>query len=222
MYYKQNDYGVKYPTLMNIDNLRDLGGIHLVNGRVIRDGMIFRSGALYGLSDYDKAELDKLGLDDVFDLRSYDEVEYKPDYVPQGATYYNIPAVKTHGSLVVKRVRVVRFLFHCTAGKDRTGVASMLILLALGADIDTVKNDYMLSNFYRVKSNEQFNKQFEHYKHYNKYRKIFKVANNVELRFFNSAYNKIIKKYKTVKEFLFKEYNIDDNRVNNWLQLYTC
>lgn len=267
MYYKQNDYGVKYPTLMNIDNLRDLGGIHLVNGRVIRDGMIFRSGALYGLSDYDKAELDKLGLDDVFDLRSYDEVEYKPDYVPQGATYYNIPAVKTHGSLVVKQDKVVkmiptwlpsgvskwafrlrfkhlyrkfpfrnkayakmfevmdngdRFLFHCTAGKDRTGVASMLILLALGADIDTVKNDYMLSNFYRVKSNEQLNKQFEHYKHYNKYRKIFKVANNVELRFFNSAYNKIIKKYKTVKEFLFKEYNIDDNRVNNWLQLYTC
>ena len=79
----------------------------------------------------------------------------------------------------------------------------------------------MLSNFYRIESNEKFNKQFEHYKHYNKYRKIFKVANNVEMRFFNSAYNRILRKYKTVKEFLFQEYNIDDNRIAKWLQMYT-
>ncbi len=29
-------------------------------------------------------------------------------------------------------------LFHCTAGKDRTGVAAMLILLALGASDETI------------------------------------------------------------------------------------
>lgn len=37
-------------------------------------------------------------------------------------------------------------LFHCTAGKDRTGVAAALILLALGVDRGTVMHDYLLTN----------------------------------------------------------------------------
>jgi protein-tyrosine phosphatase len=37
-------------------------------------------------------------------------------------------------------------LFHCTAGKDRTGVAAALILLVLGVDRATVINDYLLTN----------------------------------------------------------------------------
>lgn len=37
-------------------------------------------------------------------------------------------------------------VFHCTAGKDRTGIASALILLALGVDEETVIKDYILSN----------------------------------------------------------------------------
>lgn len=40
-------------------------------------------------------------------------------------------------------------LFHCSAGKDRTGVAAMLILLALGADRETVIADYLQTNFCR-------------------------------------------------------------------------
>ena len=36
--------------------------------------------------------------------------------------------------------------FHCTQGKDRTGVAALLILTALGADMEAAKADYFLSN----------------------------------------------------------------------------
>ncbi|HET9058288.1 MAG TPA: tyrosine-protein phosphatase [Acidimicrobiales bacterium] len=36
-------------------------------------------------------------------------------------------------------------LFHCTAGKDRTGLAAALLLSALGTDRDTVIADYALS-----------------------------------------------------------------------------
>ncbi len=43
----------------------------------------------------------------------------------------------------------VPILFHCTAGKDRTGVAAMLILLALGVDEAAVLRDYELTNLYR-------------------------------------------------------------------------
>jgi protein-tyrosine phosphatase len=37
-------------------------------------------------------------------------------------------------------------VIHCTAGKDRTGVASALLLAALGVDDETVAADYELSN----------------------------------------------------------------------------
>jgi protein-tyrosine phosphatase len=41
-------------------------------------------------------------------------------------------------------------VIHCTAGKDRTGFASALILKALGVSDDLVVEDYMLTNrFYR-------------------------------------------------------------------------
>jgi len=41
-------------------------------------------------------------------------------------------------------------LFHCTGGKDRTGVAAALILLALGMPRDTVVGDYGLSDGYNL------------------------------------------------------------------------
>jgi protein-tyrosine phosphatase len=37
-------------------------------------------------------------------------------------------------------------LFHCTAGKDRTGFAAALILHALGAEPDTIAEDYLATN----------------------------------------------------------------------------
>lgn len=46
-------------------------------------------------------------------------------------------------------------LFHCTAGKDRTGVAGVLILTALGVDKETAIKDYLLSEQY-LDPNELF------------------------------------------------------------------
>jgi protein-tyrosine phosphatase len=37
-------------------------------------------------------------------------------------------------------------VFHCTAGKDRTGFAAAMILLALGISRDAVMEDYLLTN----------------------------------------------------------------------------
>ncbi|HVE93794.1 MAG TPA: tyrosine-protein phosphatase [Acidimicrobiales bacterium] len=40
-------------------------------------------------------------------------------------------------------------VFHCTAGKDRTGVAAALLLTVLGVDRETILDDYELSTTYR-------------------------------------------------------------------------
>ena len=37
-------------------------------------------------------------------------------------------------------------LWHCTQGKDRTGVAAAIILMALGVDRETIMRDYMRTN----------------------------------------------------------------------------
>jgi protein-tyrosine phosphatase len=39
-------------------------------------------------------------------------------------------------------------VFHCTAGKDRTGFAAAMLLSALDVDWDTVMEDYLLTNNY--------------------------------------------------------------------------
>ena len=42
------------------------------------------------------------------------------------------------------------FLFHCSQGKDRTGIAAALILLALGVSEENVIQDYMLTDLYNA------------------------------------------------------------------------
>lgn len=46
-------------------------------------------------------------------------------------------------------------LIHCTAGKDRTGVAAMLIEAALGIPEETMQADYLLSNARELASTTQ-------------------------------------------------------------------
>lgn len=265
MYFKQKEYGVKYADV-GVENFRDLGGIRLQNGRVIAGDRIFRSGELFAVSDGTMLALEKLGIKHVFDLRSLDEAQYKPDAVLKGCVYHNIPAYEAKSSLVINQTRVAElipsrlpasvscwgfklrfkhiyrklpfknkayaamfdvmdkgesFLFHCTAGKDRTGVASMLILLALGADWETVKQDYMLSNVYREESNERFYRQFEHEKHYDKIRAVLEVACRVDLEMLEISYKAIIRKYKTVSNYFYKEYGADGERLALWIKNYT-
>ncbi|QHM73701.1 tyrosine-protein phosphatase [Mixta intestinalis] len=45
--------------------------------------------------------------------------------------------------------------FHCTAGKDRTGFAAALVLMALGAERKVIMADYLLSNRYRAAVNQR-------------------------------------------------------------------
>lgn len=42
-------------------------------------------------------------------------------------------------------------LFHCTAGKDRTGFAAILLLDCLGVNSETIVEDYMATNRYLKK-----------------------------------------------------------------------
>ncbi|MCP3759626.1 tyrosine-protein phosphatase [Streptomyces sp. TBY4] len=54
----------------------------------------------------------------------------------------------------MERDRDRSVLFHCTAGKDRTGWANASLLTALGVPSETVMADYLASNDYRKAAND--------------------------------------------------------------------
>jgi protein-tyrosine phosphatase len=47
-------------------------------------------------------------------------------------------------------------VFHCTAGKDRTGIATALLLYILGVDMESNGKEYELSNIYKTDSHEKY------------------------------------------------------------------
>ena len=51
--------------------------------------------------------------------------------------------------------------FHCTAGKDRTGVAGFLIMIALGMSEEDAIQEYLLSNIYLKESNDELCQQLQ-------------------------------------------------------------
>ncbi|SFN50632.1 Protein tyrosine/serine phosphatase [Izhakiella capsodis] len=73
-------------------NFRDLGGLPAQDGRLIRPGCLFRSGALNELSDDDLLQLAGLPLIHVVDYRDAGESELHPDRLWPGAVYHVMPA----------------------------------------------------------------------------------------------------------------------------------
>jgi protein-tyrosine phosphatase len=63
-------------------NFRDLGGYATVDGRVVRTGMVFRSGALHALTDADHGRLRELGVRVAVDLRPSEEQAAEPTNAP--------------------------------------------------------------------------------------------------------------------------------------------
>lgn len=86
-------------------------------------------------------------------------------------------------------------VFHCTAGKDRTGLAAALLLRVLGVAPDHVMQDYLATNTYTGTRVEQIvhhiNEMTMHQVNEDVIRMLFKVQS----RFLNEAYKSIDEHY---------------------------
>lgn len=99
----------------------------------------------------------------------------------------------------------VPLLYHCTAGKDRTGMASALILFALGMDEKDVMNDYLLSNKYIIpKFASIIQKKPETLSLF-----------SVKKEFLQAGIDKMKEKYGSVDNFLINELNVDLAKLRN-------
>lgn len=154
-------------------NFRDVGGYVGEGGRRVKWGRIYRSGAMPMLTERDFALLGGLGIGTVLDLRSTDERAIAPDELDDrtGALFvsndYGLKglladmmggdgeyAYRGTGKALAPQYRALfrrlladdgAVVYHCSAGQDRTGIATALVLSALGVDRRTIVADYHLS-----------------------------------------------------------------------------
>ena len=240
-----------------IPNLRDLGGYVTADGHKVRSGLLFRSDQLYHLTPADKAELARLGLKTVYDLRTQGERSAYPDELPAGATgevwdvrsneKSNPLAVQFDqlmadpkaaeamfgngkgAALMLKRYRDyvssppalaayqglflslsnsanLPSLFHCTAGKDRTGWATAALLSLLGVDEATILHDYLASNQITLAKHRQ---ALEEYQARGGDPDLWKPVLGVKMEYLLTAFDEMHKKYGDIQGYFEKGLGID-------------
>jgi len=104
---------------------------------------------------------------------------------------------------------------HCTAGKDRTGIASALLLYVLGASNELISYDYVLSNHYRKESVEQEIKGINenlHTKMSEKDEMSFRVLNSVHEKFLLLSFVEAEKKYGTIDNYLLHALELTEDK----------
>jgi protein-tyrosine phosphatase len=147
-------------------NARDIGGTRLADGASVAYGNVLRGGPLAGLDPTGCAEFARLGIRTIVDLRIAAEIQYAPDaacavnqapvvYAPMPIPYgvsaaeyiADLDATASVASVfaLLANDTALPLYFHCTYGRDRSGVAAAVILLALGATRAAVIDEYQLT-----------------------------------------------------------------------------
>lgn len=148
----------------DVPNARDLGGLPVAPAGTVACGQLLRGPPLADLSARGCAEARRLGIRTVIDLRVDSERGTAMDDPCVGANVVLAPLPVPYNTSPANYIadfdtkesiaRVFHTLgdpaaypiyFHCTYGRDRTGVVGAAILLALGASRDDILQEYLLS-----------------------------------------------------------------------------
>ncbi|KAH9943222.1 protein-tyrosine phosphatase-like protein [Epithele typhae] len=168
-----------FVTLPGVVNVRDLGSYPTeCPGYITKPGLIYRSGEVSFITEEGKQRLRDLGITTVYDLRSDTEMEkYEtpiptiegvqvPEAMTQRFELYASGKIESFMTLysqildhagpsfgvVLRHIRDLPqqgCLFHCTAGKDRTGVLAALLLKLAGVNDGAIVEDYALTRIGR-------------------------------------------------------------------------
>ncbi|MFE1346119.1 tyrosine-protein phosphatase [Streptomyces sp. NPDC058757] len=95
-------------------------------------------------------------------------------------------------------------LFHCTAGKDRTGWAEAALLTALGVPEETVMADYLASNTYRAAANEAVLSHLPPVQ-----AAVYKPLLDVRPAYLNASFDEVEEEYGSFRAYLRKAVGLD-------------
>ena len=144
-----------------VSNARDIGGYITLDGKQIKQGMIYRSAKLDDITELGKYTLvNILGVKTDLDLRG-DKATAPvsglnhiatacPWYAHSDTGIFDSEANKTEFANTVKVFADINnypIIFHCSLGRDRTGTLALVLEGLLGLDYNTLMMDYELSVF---------------------------------------------------------------------------
>ncbi|NDV78499.1 tyrosine-protein phosphatase [Dysgonomonas sp. 511] len=93
----------------------------------------------------------------------------------------------------------VPLMFHCSAGKDRTGMGAALVLSALGVDEQTIIRDYLDSNIYLANKYAKFKTEYPQ----------LSALYEVKPQFLQAGIDRIKKDHGSIENYLTKVLNVD-------------
>lgn len=113
------------------------------------------------------------------------------------------------------------FIWHCTSGKDRTGVTGVLMLYALGADIDVIKEDYLYTNEQNSTYRQTVLDKMMAKKASDIRIEEIRVLESVDWAYVESFLSGIENRYGSVEDFLEKRMSLDSAKITLLKNKYT-
>lgn len=117
-------------------------------------------------------------------------------------------------------------LYHCTAGRDRTGMATALIYYILQVPMKTIEEDYVSSNVFLKEKKKVGADNSEHMyasmiKATGLSKEVLEERMALKPEYIRAFFSAINSKYGSVENFLKKEMNISSNDIIKLRQKYT-
>lgn len=111
-------------------------------------------------------------------------------------------------------------LYHCTAGKDRVGVATMLILEALGVTRETILEDYLLTNTYLEPETEQVISDARRYSDDPDLEFAIRAFESARERYLRNAWDSIDRNFGSTERYLEKQLRFGPHEVMRLREKY--
>ena len=147
--------------------------------------------------------------------------EYEHSYMLYTRMYEEIPYAKDAFIQVFEAMnRHEKIYYHCTGGKDRTGICSMMILWALGVDDKPIYRDYHYSNIARWKKNLwRLGHIYKGSKQLMSIKYMWKFLNCNKKNFLITK-KVIFDRYGSIEAFLKEVYSIEEAQIEDWKSFY--
>lgn len=158
-------------------------------------------------SDYHNHLLEKYLLSPIGEEKTYYLSEYL-SCIDMKEMYLNVLTKETSIESLRKIFHILLdpsckgFLFHCTSGKDRTGILSALILLALGASYEEIQEDYYTSALAYFSETEFFAQSLRRQNYSPSYIDEMRYFNGVGMNIPEDVEKIIITQYGSFEQYL--------------------
>ncbi|MBO5565205.1 MAG: tyrosine-protein phosphatase [Lachnospiraceae bacterium] len=108
----------------------------------------------------------------------------------------------------------VPLIFHCASGKDRTGVAAMLVLLLLGASRELAFQDYLLSNEYlREDLEKEYAENQNEMKTHPELKELLTMLAGVSEVAGTLVLDEVYAQYPRIEDYFQAEYGFDEKTI---------